>query len=282
MASAARLARSVYRGPLKAAILDWSGTTADKYTIAPVVGFVQVFKKMGVPITMEEARAPMGLRKDLHIRAIAEMPAVQARWREKHGRAPIDAEIKEMYDSFVPLTLAILPKYAGLVDGCKDAIDRLRGDFSMKIGCTTGFTHDMCAIMLREAKKQGYVPDAAIAGDDVENGVRPKPFMLYRNMEIMDVSPIQAIVKVDDTTSGIYEAQEAGCWGVGVARWSNYMDIDTLEQEAEISDEDFEIRLQRSRKILQDAGAHYVVDSITDLPEVCADINKRLADGERP
>jgi phosphonoacetaldehyde hydrolase len=235
-----------------------------------------------VPITMEEARKPMGLRKDLHIRAITEMPAVQTRWREKHGRDPTDADIQTMYDSFVPLTLQVLPKYGTLVDGCKEAIDRLRSDFGLKIGCTTGFTHDMCAIMLREAKKQGYVPDAAIAGDDVANGVRPKPFMLYRNLEIMDVSPIQAVVKVDDTTSGIYEAQEAGCWGVGVARWSNYMDIDTLEQEAEISDEEFETRLERSRQILADAGAHYVVDSIADLPDVCEDINRRLAEGERP
>ena len=32
-------------GGLKAAILDWSGTTADKYVIAPAVVFVEVFKK---------------------------------------------------------------------------------------------------------------------------------------------------------------------------------------------------------------------------------------------
>ena len=34
-----------YRGPLKAAILDWSGTAADKYVLAPLVAFVEVFKK---------------------------------------------------------------------------------------------------------------------------------------------------------------------------------------------------------------------------------------------
>ena len=56
-----------YTGPLKACILDWSGTTADKYVIAPAVIFREVFEKHGVPITMKEARLPMGLRKDLHI-----------------------------------------------------------------------------------------------------------------------------------------------------------------------------------------------------------------------
>ena len=90
------------------------------------------------------------------------------------------------------------------------------------------------------------------------------------------------IIQVDDTTSGIYEGQAAGCWSVGVARWSNYMDIDCLEQEQQLSDEEFEQRLQRSRQLLSDSGAHYVVDSITDLPDVCKDINKRLANGEKP
>ena len=60
----------LYKGTLKAAILDWSGTTADKYVLAPAVVFYDVFQKHKVPISMEEARAPMGLRKDLHIKVL--------------------------------------------------------------------------------------------------------------------------------------------------------------------------------------------------------------------
>eukprot|EP01084_Bolivina_argentea_P199617 341534_1 len=62
--------RKSFRGPLKAAILDWSGTTADAHVIAPAVVFHEVFTKHGVPITMKQARLPMGLRKDLHIAQI--------------------------------------------------------------------------------------------------------------------------------------------------------------------------------------------------------------------
>ncbi|MDP6468656.1 MAG: hypothetical protein QF918_12990, partial [Pirellulaceae bacterium] len=56
-----------YRGKVKGLVLDWSGTTADAYVIAPAVVFVEVFKNKGVEISMTEARGPMGLRKDLHI-----------------------------------------------------------------------------------------------------------------------------------------------------------------------------------------------------------------------
>ena len=50
-----------YRGKVKALVLDWSGTTADAYVIAPAVVFVEVFKNQGVEISMLDARSPMGL-----------------------------------------------------------------------------------------------------------------------------------------------------------------------------------------------------------------------------
>src|SRR5690349_4867289 len=61
----------LYRGPLKAILLDWAGTTLDYGCYAPAVVFIEVFKNKGVPITMEEARAPMGAHKRVHIAKIA-------------------------------------------------------------------------------------------------------------------------------------------------------------------------------------------------------------------
>jgi phosphonoacetaldehyde hydrolase len=52
---------------IQAAVLDFSGTTCDAHVIAPAYSFVKAFEEFKVPITMEEARKPMGLRKDMHI-----------------------------------------------------------------------------------------------------------------------------------------------------------------------------------------------------------------------
>ena len=54
------------------------------------------------------------------------------------------------------------------------------------------------------------------------------------------------------------------------------------EEIAALSEEDYERRLARSYDILADAGAHYVIDTINDLPPVIEDINRRLAVGEKP
>ncbi len=270
-----------YRGPVKAVILDWSGTTADAYVIAPAVVFVEVFRKQGVEISMIEARGPMGLRKDLHIQALTRDPEIRERWRQVHDRYPEQRDVDRMFADFVPLQLDCLRQYTDLLPGVAETTQALQKQ-GIKIGSTTGFVRSMVDILEADAKKQGYVPDASIAGDEVLNGARPKPFMVYRNLDLLDVSPIQSVVKVDDTTSGVGEALEAGCWGVGVARYSNYMNIDSLEQAKAMPAEDLERRVDQTREILRRAGAHYVVDSIADLPGVITDINTRLARGEKP
>ena len=96
-----------YRGKLQAVLLDWAGTTMDFGCIAPAVVFVEVFKRKGVPISLEEARAPMGAHKRVHIERITQLESVRRRWQEKHGRLPNDGDVEAMFKEFVPLQLRV-------------------------------------------------------------------------------------------------------------------------------------------------------------------------------
>jgi len=270
-----------YRGKVKALILDWSGTTADAYVLAPAVVFVDVFKKHGVEISMAEARGPMGLRKDLHIKALTEVPEIAVRWKGVHGNLPGQAEVDAMFADFVPMQLECLREYTSLLPGVAETTQKLQAE-GIKIGSSTGFIRSMVDILEEDAKKQGYVPDASVAGDEVEHGARPKPFMVYKNLDMLDVHPIQSVVKVDDTVSGVGEALEAGCWGVGIARYSNYMDVDSFDHEKSLSEADIQRRLAFTRETLRKAGSHYVIDTFDQLPAVIEDVNARLARGEKP
>lgn len=271
-----------YRGQVKALVLDWSGTVADAYVLAPAVVFVEVFRRQGVEVSMTEARGPMGVKKDVHIRAMTEMPQIRERWKAAHGKYPDESDVMRMYDDFVPLQLDCLRQYGTLLPGVAETTQRLQKEHGIKIGSSTGFTRAMVDILLEEARKQGYSPDATVGGDEVEHGARPKPFMIYRNLDMLDVHPIQSVVKVDDTVSGIGEALEAGCWAVGIARYSNYMDIDSAEQAASLSEGEIQRRLEKTREILRKDGAHYVIDEFSELPAVIDHINARLARGEKP
>ena len=270
-----------YRGKVKGLILDWSGTTADIYVLAPAVVFVEVFKKHGVEISMAEARGPMGLRKDLHIKELTKEPEIRDRWKGVHGKDPDQGNVDAMFADFVPMQLDCLRQYTTLLPDVAEVTQKFQKE-GIKIGSTTGFVRSMVDILEADAKTQGYVPDASVAGDEVAHGARPKPFMVYRNLDLLDVHPIQSVVKVDDTVSGVGEALEAGCWGVGIARYSNYVDINSKAHAESLSEAEMERRVARTREILRQAGAHYVIDTFDQLPEVIADVNERLARGERP
>ena len=270
-----------YRGKVQAVILDWSGTTADAYVVAPAVVFVEVFKRQNVEISMAEARGPMGLRKDLHIKALTEIDEIKERWKSIHGKYPDQTDVDRMFEDFVPIQLDCLRQYTGLLPGVSEVVQRLQKQ-GIKIGSTTGFTRPMVDILEEEAAKQGYRPDASVAGDEVINGARPSPHMVYKNLDMLNITPIQSVIKVDDTASGVGEAVNAGCWGVGVSRYSNYMDIDVPEDAEKLSEGEIEKRNEKTKSILHNAGAHYIIDSIADIEPVIDDVNKRLSSGERP
>ena len=158
-----------YTGKVQAVILDWSGTTADAYVVAPAVVFVEVFKRQNVEISMAEARGPMGLRKDLHIKALTEVDQIKERWKSIHGKYPDQTDADRMFEDFVPLQLACLRQYTNLLPGVSKVIQRLQKR-GIRIGSTTGFIRSMVDILEEEAAKQGYRPDASVAGDEVISG----------------------------------------------------------------------------------------------------------------
>ena len=266
---------------LEGVILDWSGTVTDKYVIAPAIVFVDSFKHFGVDVTMQEARGPMGIRKDLHIKQMTELESIREKWHKVHNRYPNDEDVQKMYEYFIPTQLECLHKYSKLLPGVASITQDLQRD-GLLIGTTTGFSKAMVDILLKSARQQGYNPDSTIAGDDVINGTRPCPHMIYKNMDILNISNPKSIVKVDDTVGGIGEGLSAGSWTVGVSKWSNYVDVDSFEHEKRLSNSELERKRLLSRDVLLHSGAHYVIDDLNQLPEVVADINHRMSKGDTP
>ncbi|XP_071825581.1 phosphonoacetaldehyde hydrolase-like isoform X2 [Apostichopus japonicus] len=269
-----------YQGPLKAVVFDWAGTVVDCGVIAPVIAFQQVFEDEGVPITDEETRGPMGTHKRTHIETVLGYESVRKRWNTKHGKDPTGQDIDRMYQNFVPKQKESLKEHCNVISGAVKTVNHLRTKYKLKIGSSTGFTKPIMETLSPIATKQGYTPEFCATSDMAPRG-RPSPNLLWLNAVHLDVSPIESIVKVDDTAGGITEGLTAGCWAVGVAKTGNYMAA-TEEQLAKMEKGEYSKKLQAAYDKLTQAGAHYVIDSINDLPGVIEDINRRLACGEKP
>lgn len=268
-----------YRGPLKAVLLDWAGTTMDYGCMAPAVVFMDVFKRKGVEITIDEAREPMGAHKKVHIRQITKNEAVAKRWEQKHGRKPGEDDVEAMFKDFVPLQLQCLAQYADLIPGTLEAVAEFRRR-GLKIGSTTGYMEEMMTILLAEAERRGYVPDSTVCASQVPAG-RPHPFMCLQNAINLQTYPMEAFVKIGDTLPDIEEGLNAGMWTIGLAKTGNEMGL-SEEEIAALDPEVRSARMARAYKRMAQAGAHYVVDGIADVAPLLDDIDARLARGERP
>jgi phosphonoacetaldehyde hydrolase len=271
--------RRHYHGGIQAVLLDWAGTTMDFGCMAPAVVFVEVFKRKGVPISMEEARAPMGAHKRVHIQKITQLDSVRKRWQEKHGRLPNDDDVDAMFKDFVPLQLKCLSDYSELIPGALAMVKALRKR-GCKIGSTTGYTTEMMKINLADAAKQGYVPDSTVCASDVPAG-RPYPYMCLQNVINLVVSPVEACVKIDDTRPGVEEGLNAGMWTIGLAISGNEVGMQLKDWKKLPKKEQQRLREGAYTRMYQ-SGAHYVVDTIADILPCLDDIEARLARGEKP
>ena len=268
-----------YTGRLKAVLLDWAGTTMDYGCYAPAVVFIEVFKRNRVPVSIEEARLPMGAHKKVHIRQITQIDRVAKAWEATHGARPTEKDVEAMFEDFIPLQLECLADYSDLIPGTIEAVDAFR-ERDLKIGSTTGFTGEMMEILIHEAKMRGYEPDSTVCATDVPAG-RPEPWMCAQNAMNLGVYPMESIVKIGDTLPDIEEGLNAGMWTIGLAKTGNEIGLN----EAEITELPSDVlsrKLERARARMYQTGAHYVVDSIADVLPLLDEIEKRLAREERP
>jgi phosphonoacetaldehyde hydrolase len=268
-----------YRGSLKAAVLDWAGTTVDHGCRAPAFAFVELFGQWNVPITVAEARAPMGAHKKDHIREVAAMPDVAERWERAYGKPCSEADVEAMFREFEPLQLACLRDYAELIPGVVEAVDAFR-ERGLGIGTTTGYTRPMLDLLLKEAAERGYEPDSSVCSTDVAAG-RPAPWMIYRNAESLDAFPREAIVKIGDTPSDVAAGLNAGVWTVALTETGNETGLDE-EALAALPPDERSSRLERAHARLSRAGAHFVRRGLAECADVVDEINERLSQGERP
>jgi phosphonoacetaldehyde hydrolase len=264
---------------IRLVVLDWSGTSVDHGSFAPVAPFVDAFARHGVAVSTAEARGPMGVTKKDHVREVLRQPAAAARWREAHGRDWAEADVEAVYGTFVPLQMEALDAFADPVPGVPAAVEELhrRG---VKVGGTTGYFRAAADRVVEAARRLGYAPDVNLCPDDVSAG-RPKPWMIFRIMEATGVCPPAAVVKVGDTVPDVEEGRNADVWTVGVTDSSSAVGL-TAADFAALSPAERAARAGAAGRALRAAGAHAVIPSAAVLPALLDDLAARLARGERP
>lgn len=264
---------------LQAAILDWAGTVVDFGSFAPTQIFVEAFAEFDVQVSIEEARGPMGMGKWDHIRTLCDVPEIAERYRKVFGRTPSDDDVSAIYERFMPLQIEKIALHSALIPGALDTLTGLRKD-GLKIGSCSGYPKVVMDKVVELAACNGYVADHVVATDETPNG-RPWPAQALANVIALGIDDVAACVKVDDTVPGILEGRRAGMWTVALVCSGNALGL-TWEGYQALSAEKLESERKRIHAMFAGSRPHYLIDTINELPEVIADINRRLAKGEMP
>jgi phosphonoacetaldehyde hydrolase len=264
---------------IRLVVFDWAGTTIDHGSFAPVVPFIQAFVRHGLEVTPAEVRVPMGLHKRDHLVALLREPAVARRWHQAHRRDWNESDVESLYQEFIPLQMEVLDSHNRLIPGLLETVAWLRAR-GIRVGATTGYFRDAAERVYRSARRQGYAPDRCVCAEEVPAG-RPAPWMIYRIMEAVNVYPPTAVVKIGDTVPDIAEGRNAGAWSVGVTRTGNEPGCTEEEWQAMPTPQRQE-RLAAARTTLLSAGAHAVIESVADVPDLISELESRWGRGERP
>lgn len=256
---------------IECVVFDWAGTTVDFGSLSPVSAFREAFRHFGVDVTEEETRAPMGLLKIDHIRAMLAMPGIARRWQDARGTRPTDDDAKAVYDRFEPALMTVLERHCDLKPHLLEAVAALR-ESGVKIGSTTGFTRTMMEIVSSEAARAGYRPDLWVTAEDVGGFGRPWPFMIFKNMQALGASCVSRVLKVGDTVSDMAEAQAAGVVSVAVLEGSSVMGLTRAEWDA-LDEAGREAARERTRRVFENARARFIINNLSELPVLVEAMN---------
>jgi phosphonoacetaldehyde hydrolase len=105
--------------------------------------------------------------------------------------------------------------------------------------------------------------------------------MIFRLMELTDVYPPTAVVKIGDTVPDIEEGRNAGVWTVGVTDTGNEIGMPLAESRA-LDPSERTRRAASAAEKLGRAGAHAVIGSVAELPAFLEALGPRISRGELP
>jgi phosphonoacetaldehyde hydrolase len=257
---------------IKLVVFDWAGTLIDHGSMAPVAAIQQVFDSAGMSVTKAQIRTAMGLRKRDLIESLLRVPAILRRFEALHGRSPRAADSDELYAAYVPAQLAALRQHRELIDGALASIASLREE-RIAVATSTGYFRAAAELVLHSAREQGFVPDFAVCSDDVSAG-RPAPGMIQACMRALDIQRAREVLVVGDTPLDILTAGNAGCWSTGVAGTGNEVGLPSREWH-ELTLAAKNAALANAHRTLRDAGADFVIDTLSELPLVIRRIAER-------
>lgn len=261
---------------LHAVVFDWAGTLVDHGCRGPVQVFVESFAALGVAVTEEEARGPMGMGKFDHVLAMLALPRVREVWTAVHHAPPDHAAAKAVYARVESGMLDAILHYSSPIAGVRQSIEVMRAA-GLRIGSCTGYPRPVAERMAAKAALEGLVPDCLLSATDVSHA-RPAPDMCLAILRGFGIDDPRRAVKIGDTANDVLEGKNAGMWTIGITLTGSLTGL-SEEAVAALSPHQRETAAARAKNELTEAGADFLAPDIPACLPLLARIDVLLGTG---
>ena len=187
---------------IKLVVFDMAGTTvADENNVAGVLQ--QTLAAAGICVTLGDVNKVMGYPKPVAIRELMKTAGIDD---------VTDEAVARLHSIFVAGMLEHY-RHSPLVaekEGVRETFHQLRQN-DIRVGIDTGFSRDIAdTIFKRLGWKEDGLFDVSITSDEVANG-RPYPDMIFKAMQLTQITDAAQVAKVGDTASDLQQGTAAGC-----------------------------------------------------------------------
>ena len=267
---------------IKACIFDLGGTLVDSYSLTPIVSLKYLFRKHRIELPNNLIIDHMELHKRDHISLILNDKEISYQWLQEKGTEYSQGDIDKLYTYFKCIQGKYTKEHMKIIPQTWNCINTLK-EMGIKSCVTTGFDKEQTNLVKQILEGREVHIDHYVSSLCIDKPGRPHPYMIHEIMDRLDIEDENTVLKVDDTNIGIQEGLNAGCWTVGVYRWSVYMgimnDIEANQIDNVIIDNYNDNYYQLSKKKIISknrlglSGAHYVVPTVGYIPNIIQNIN---------
>ena len=193
---------------IKLIVFDLAGTVIEDAGQVPAA-FTAVLRNYETEITSDSLREMRGASKREVIQRFVE--------RQPGGsKADVLARTEEIYNSFRS-TLAGMYEKDGVreIAGVTETFTWLQ-QRGVRVALNNGFDRTITELLVNSMQWDADLINAVICGDDVAQG-RPAPYLIFRAMEMSEVTSVHQVTTVGDTVLDLQAGQNAGVrYNIGV------------------------------------------------------------------
>ncbi len=215
----------------------------------------------------------MGMAKIDHIRELFKMDGVGEEFEKLYHR-PSERTGRNRYERQIRgIPFCFPANYTDPIPGVIDTLNELRKQ-GIKIGSTTGYTQAMMDVVLPNAARKGYTTDKCVTPNGLPAG---RPLPLY-DLPKHDRS-CHPFNRLCSEVRRYHRRHQGGyqCQSMDRRRILGSNELGLTQEEVEqMSPATLTARKAEVRQRMLLAGAHYVVDSIEELPKIIELINHKL------